>query len=310
MDQNREDEVRVEDASFSEDAVSSGQPETRRRRRAMDMSLVGKRSEPFDFDYTEKDVILYALAVGAQAEDLHYVYEGAPGGMTVVPSFGVLAGRSDVVSLLGGDVDFPRLLHGEQMIRLHRPIPPRGRITSVGVVRDIFDKGKAAVIRLGTESRTSDGELLFESESALFYMGEGGFGGPRGPKAERLDPPEGVPPDVSVSYRTSESQAALYRLTGDRNPLHIDPAEARRVGFERPILHGMCTYGFATRAIVEGMCDGDASRFREFRARLSNVVFPGDTVTTEGWRQDDGRYIVRVRTERGPVMTNAFAEIA
>ncbi len=275
----------------------------------MDMSLVGRTSEPFDFSYTERDVMLYALAVGAQTDELQFVYERAPGGLKVIPSFAILAPGGNIVNLLGDGIDFPRLLHGEQLIRMHRPIPPRGTITTVGTLADIFDKGKAAVLHFRTESRLGNGELVFETESALFYLGEGGFGGPRGPKTERLDPPQDVDPDFSVSYQTSANQAALYRLLGDLNPLHIDPKEAQRVGFDRPILHGLCTYGFATRAIVHGLCGGDVGRFRAFRARLSNVVFPGETVTTEGWKQRDGRYIVRVRTERDVVMTNAFAEV-
>jgi acyl dehydratase len=275
----------------------------------MDMSLVGKSSEPFDFSYTERDVILYALGVGARADELQFVYEGSPGGLQVIPSFSVLAPGGNIVDLLGDGIDFPRMLHGEQLIRMHRPIPPRGTITSVGTLVDIFDKGKAAVLHFRTESRLPDGEPVFETEAVLFYLGAGGFGGPRGPKTERLEPPEGVDPDFRVSYQTSENQAALYRLLGDLNPLHIDPKEAQRVGFDRPILHGLSTYGFATRAIVHALCDGDVGRFRAFRARLSSVVFPGETVTTEGWKQSDGRYIVQVRTERDVVMTNAFAEV-
>jgi acyl dehydratase len=274
----------------------------------MDLSNVGKSSQPQEFTYTEKDAILYALGVGAGTDELEYVYEGAAGGLKVIPSFAVLAPRGGLGEVLGPDIDYPRMLHGEQLIRLHRPIPPSGTIVTVGTLSDIFDKGKAAVIHFKTESKI-DGEPVFEGESVLFYMGEGGFGGPRGPKTERLSPPEGVEPDFSVSEEIALNQAAIYRLTGDRNPLHIDPAQAQRVGFDQPILHGMSTYGFATRAIVRSLCGGDVSRFRAFRTRMSNVVFMGDTVTTEGWKQDDGRYVIQVRTQRDVVMTNAWAEV-
>jgi len=118
-----------------------------------------------------------------------------------------------------------------------------------------------------------------------------------------------VNPDFSVTDEIPDSQAALYRLLGDPNPLHIDPKEAQRVGFDRPILHGLCTYGYATRAIVHATCGGDVSRFKAFRTRLSDVVYPGEAVTTEGWKDGDGRYIIQVRTERGVVMSNAFAEV-
>jgi acyl dehydratase len=273
------------------------------------MSIVGATSEPTVFEYSENDVILYALGVGAQQDELQFVYENVAGGLKVIPSFGVLA-RAAMPNLLGEEVDQARVLHGEQTIRVHGPIPPSGSVVVVGSVTDVFDKGKAAVIHSQTESRLPDGELLFETQSVGFYLGEGGFGGPRGPKAEKLEPPEGVDPDFSVSYETSESQAALYRLNGDLNPLHIDPSAAQRVGFDRPILHGLCTYGFATRAIVHGLCDGDPSRFRAFRARFSNAVFPGETITTEGWKQRENRYIIQVRTEREVVISNAFAEVA
>jgi len=275
----------------------------------MDLSLVGRSSKPHEFSYTERDVILYALGVGATTDELEFVYEGVPGGLQVIPSFSILAPGGSIVEVLGPDIDFPRLLHGEQLIRMHRPIPPSGTITTVGTLSDIFDKGKAAVIHFKTESTLADGEPLFDTEAVLFYLDEGGFGGPRGPKTEKLEPPEGVEPDFSISYPIALNQAAIYRLTGDINPLHIDPKEAQRVGFEKPILHGLSTYGAATRAIVHGLCGGDVSRFRAFRTRLSNVVFPGDTVTTEGWKQENGRYIIQVRTERDVVMTNGWAEV-
>jgi acyl dehydratase len=276
----------------------------------MDMSMVGKQSAPYEFSYTERDVILYALGVGAQADELEYVYEGVPGGLKVIPSFSILAPGTGILEVLGPGIDNPRLLHGEQMIRVHRPIPPRGTIITTTTLSDLFDKGKAAVIHCKSESKLPDGEPLFEGEAVLFYMGEGGFGGPRGPQAERHEPPEGVEPDFSVSYEIADNQAAIYRLCGDINPLHIDPKEAQRVGFDRPILHGLSTYGFATRSIVHGLCGGDVSRFRAFKVRLSNVVYPGDTVTTEGWKQGDGRYTIQVRTQRDVVMTNGWAEVS
>ena len=139
-------------------------------------------------------------------------------------------------------------------------------------------------------------------------MGTGGFGGDPGPGTEALDPPTGVKPDFSLSYKVAENQAVLYRLSGDLNPLHLDPAAAKRGGFDRPILHGLCTYGFATRAIVNGLLNGDVTRLKAFKARFSDVVYPGDTLTTQGWKADGG-YIIEVRTERGVVIRNAMVTI-
>ena len=207
-----------------------------------------------------------------------------------------------------GDVDWPLFLHGEQRIRLHRPLPPEGKIVQVGEVKNIYDKGKGAVYDIRITGRTTDGELLYEAGYVNFYLGAGGFGGDPGPKGERLDPPEGADPDFSVTETVPVSQAALYRLNGDLNPLHIDPAAAKRAGFERPILHGLCTYGYAVRAVINGGLNGDSERLNGFNARFSRPVYPGETLTTEGWKADKG-YIVRVSSPTGTVITNAFADL-
>jgi acyl dehydratase len=274
----------------------------------LDLSAVGKKSEPYVVEYTWKDVVLYALGIGAQADELDFVYEKAPGGLKVFPSFcAILAGKFIVD--YAKNVDGSRFLHGEEHIRLYRPLPPQGKILAVGEVSDIFDKGKAAVIHFKVEGRTDADEHLFDVTHTTFYKGEGGFGGDPGPKSESLNPPEDVGPDFRLSYSVPENQAALYRLNGDPNPLHIDPGFAKRGGFDRPILHGLCTYGYATRAIVHGPCDEDVSRFREFKARFSDVVYPGEVLTTEGWRQNGGRYIIQARTERAVVISNAYAVV-
>ena len=150
--------------------------------------------------------------------------------------------------------------------------------------------------------------MLYEAGYVNFYLGAGGFGGDPGPKAERLDPPEGTAPDFSITESVPKEQAALYRLNGDLNPLHIDPMSAQRAGFDRPILHGLCTYGHAVRGVINGGLGGNTDRLKGFDARFSSPVFPGDTLTTEGWHANGG-YIVRVSTHTGPVITNAFAAI-
>jgi acyl dehydratase len=156
---------------------------------------------------------------------------------------------------------------------------------------------------------TEKGDPLAETESGIFYVGEGGFGGDPGPKAEAFEPPKGTQPDFTVSYLIPENQAALYRLSGDLNPLHVDPDFAKRGGFPRPILHGLCTYGHVVRAILYKACDGDVGRFKEFKARLSGVVYPGDSLVTEGWRGKGNRYLIQSRTDRGVVLSHAYARV-
>jgi acyl dehydratase len=272
-----------------------------------DLSVIGKKTEPVVFEYTWKDVVLYALGVGASADDLPFVYENAPNGLKVLPSFCVVPAMK-AFPRVGKNVDYSRFLHGEHTIRLIRPLPTQGRVVVTGEVTDIYDKGKAAVYHVRVSGHTEDGTHLFDNDWVSFYVGAGGFGGDPGPKSKAVNPPEGKDPDFSISDRVAANQAALYRLNGDLNPLHLDPEFARGGGFDRPILHGLCTYGFAVRAIVKGPLDGDVDRLKSFKARFSSVVYPGDTLTTEGWQQD-GRYIIQVRTERGVVMRNGVAEI-
>jgi acyl dehydratase len=176
-------------------------------------------------------------------------------------------------------------------------------------VGDVFDKGKAAVIRFESQGHTESGKHLFDVEHVAFHLGAGGFGGDPGPKMEPLDPPEGAESTFSLSYKIPENQAALYRLSGDLNPLHLDPAYARQGGFDKPILHGLCTYGFAARAILNSLCNGEVARFREFKARFAGIVYPGEILTTEGWQVEPGRFIIRVRTDRAVVINNAFAVV-
>ncbi len=232
-----------------------------------------------------------------------------PREVLVFPSFATKASGKLLIEL-SRQVEGFRFLHGEQGIRLYRPIPPEGRIMAASRIADVYDKGKAAVIRFLTAGRTEKGDPLFDVEHIAFHVGAGGFGGDPGPKAVSLNPPESVAPDFSVAYPIPENQAALYRLSGDLNPLHLDPEFARRGGFDRPILHGLCTYGYATRAILHGPCGGQVPRFKEFKARFSGAVYPGETLVTEGWRESAGRYLIRARTERAVVLSNAYAVVS
>jgi len=270
---------------------------------------IGKRSEPAVIEYGWKDVVLYALGIGAQIDELQFLYENVEGGLKVFPSFGVLLypGRASILSEL--NLEWPKSIRGEHRLRVLRPLPPEGRLVTVSEVVSIYDKKKSAVITVRTDISTEEGDPVCENEAVLVYLGGGGFGGEPGPKSKMVAVPEGVEPDFRISYPVPENQAALYRLTGDYNPLHIDTERARSAGFDQPILHGMCTFGYATRAILYGACDGDVERFKEFKARFSAPVLPGDTLTTEGWKEKDGWYAIRTSTERGVVISNAYAVV-
>jgi acyl dehydratase len=276
----------------------------------IDLDLVGKKCGPIPFEYTWKDVVVYALSIGAQTEELPFIYENAKGGLKVFPSFATVMG-TDVFAELFKDVkvDLSRFIHAEEAVRLHREIPPEGKVFVEGKVTNIYDKVKGALIIWRLRVMTETGELLAEAEHGIFYVGAGGFGGDHGPKAEALETPEGIQPDFAASYYIPENQAALYRLNGDLNPLHLDPNFAKMGGFPRPILHGLCTYGYAARATVLSACDGDAARFKEFKARFSGVVYPGDTLVTEGWKDKGSRYLIRSRTDRGVVLSHAYASV-
>jgi acyl dehydratase len=186
-----------------------------------------------------------------------------------------------------GDVNLAKLLHGEQGITLHRPIPVEGTLETTSTITGIWDKVKGAVVDVEAESVLADTkEPLFTTRSSLFFRGEGDFGGERGPSV-KVDIPDSAP-DVEIAYGTRTDQALLYRLNGDRNPLHSDPQFAAAGGFPKPILHGLCTYGFTGRALLNGLCDGDPARFGSMDARFTSPVMPGETLTVRMWRTDTG----------------------
>jgi len=262
--------------------------------------LVGLSTDPIDITWNEKDVQLYALAVGCKPEhELDFVYEAR--GPKVLPTFAVIPGLN-VMGAVMGQVQFnlAMLLHGEQKITLHRPIPASGKATAVGSIAEVWDKGKAAVI--GVECAVSDDEgPLFTTYATLFIRAAGGFGGERGVSAPALIIPE-RDPDVVVEDITRAEQAALYRLTGDRNPIHIDPNFAKFGGFERPFLHGLCTYGFAGRAALSSLCGGDPARFVSMSGRFSDQVYMGDSIITRIWKTEPGMALMQVETQKGNVV--------
>jgi len=276
---------------------------------ALNVGVIGKKMETGPFTYNEDTVILYALGIGAGLDDLPFIYEKD---LKVFPTFAVIPfGPGLLPFVQEANINVFTLLHGEQKITLHKPIPTSGTISSVATCESIWDKGdKGGVITLNVESRDEKGELLFENKALLMDRSGGNFGGERGPKTELINPPEGKTPDFSVAYTSSKDQAALYRLSGDKNPLHIDPEFAAMGGFDRPILHGLCTYGYAGRAILQSICGGDPAKLKSFGVRFKGVVFPGDTMTTEGWKIGDGKYTIRVTTQDGRVVLgNSLVEI-
>ncbi|MBY9003473.1 MAG: MaoC family dehydratase [Candidatus Lokiarchaeota archaeon] len=193
-------------------------------------------------------------------------------------------------------------------MKIFKSFKPQGEIICFSEVINICNKGKGAAIHVLFTGLISNREPLFEVKSVFFYLGAGGFGGDRGPKTEILEIPVDKKPNFSKNYQTQKNQAALYRLNGDRNPLHIDPEAAKRGGQKMPILHGFSTYGITTRAIVHNICGSDVSRFKEFRVRFANVVYPREPLIIEGWKIN-GKYIIQVRTERTVVLNNAYAII-
>ena len=269
---------------------------------------VAKKLPSMDHSWTDRDVMLYALGVGAGPDELCYTYENAD--LRVLPTFAVVPAFS-AISGMGSVMTFNPMmvLHGEQRIELHRPIPTAGMVTTESEVVHVWDKGKGAVVVLEARSVDSKGEPLFTNTFTTFLRGEGGFGGDRGPSGPKYEAPD-RPPDREVDLPTRPDQALLYRLNGDRNPLHADPGFASMAGFPKPILHGLCTYGFVGRAIMNEFCGQDPSRFRSFDARFAGVVYPGETIAASFW-QEGSRVHVRATTRerKEPVLEQAVAEI-
>jgi acyl dehydratase len=283
---------------------------------AIDVLLASGASLPTtEYAWDERDVILYHLGVGAgrEAPDLEYTWERH---LKVLPTFGVVAPMASVEPVLysnvdGLDFDFGDVLHGEQELTLHGPLPIRGRCENRARIAGVYDKGNAALLDVQVDSHLDGSdEPLFTNRFRLFVRGEGGFGGEREQPRPDVEVPDREP-DARIRTKTVENQALLYRLSGDRNPLHIDPALAIRVGFERPILHGLCTYGIACKAAVDTLLGRDTAAVRSFRARFAGVVYPGESVVTELWREE-GYVVLRSETaERGtPVLANSRLDFA
>jgi acyl dehydratase len=263
--------------------------------------------------YTRDQVILYHLGVGAgnpptDRNELEYTYEK---NLKVLPSFGVIptfGSMAGIGSVPGLKFNFAMLLHGEQDLTVHQPIPPEARITNSAKIAEIWDKGKAALVVLQVDTKDESGRPLFTNRFSLFLRGEGGFGGESGPKVGNAAPQRA--PDGSIEVPTLPQQALLYRLSGDKNPLHADPEFAKLGGFDRPILHGLCSYGITCKAVVDGALGGDVAKVARYQARFAGVAFPGETQVVSWWREGNTLLVETKSKDRGaPIITNAAVTV-
>ena len=272
--------------------------------------------------YDARDTLLYALGVGVAMDnpvpdaDLKFVYEGVAGNaLQALPTQVVNLGVGPFwMQDPEAGIDWQQILHGEQYLRLHRPLPPRGRIIARHSIDEIYDKGaaKGAIAYVRREITDADsGEPLASLVAAVFMRGNGGFGG----SAEGAPRPHAIPDrpaDAALDLPTRPELAYSYRLSGDYNPLHVDPVVAASAGFPKPIFHGLGTYGVAGRAVLKLLCDNQPARLRAMNCRFASPVFPGETLRTEVWRQGEGRAAFRcsVLERELLVLNNGYVEFS
>jgi acyl dehydratase len=267
-----------------------------------------------EFSWSTSDVLLYHLALGAgtpptSARELRYATEKD---LQVLPTFGIVAPTLHAteppkVEVPGISIDLQTVVHGSQRIELHRPVPTDGAARASARVTGVYDKGSAAVVVTTTEVTDPAGLPLWTATSSIFAKGAGGFGGERGPSTSNAVPDRS--PDAVIVTPTVPSQALLYRLLGDRNPLHSDPEFAAAAGFPAPILHGLCTYGMVCKAVIDELLDGDVSTVTAYGVRFAGVVFPGETLRTSVWREDGKFVLVTTVDERDDAPALAGAEL-
>ncbi len=275
---------------------------------------VGARGEPRRATWTGDDCLLYALGIGAGVEDpvgyeLEFTTENTAGvDQKVFPTFAVIAGftargGSSAMSQ-AGSWDNRMLVHGEQGVALHRALPTSGEVDIVDEIVGIYDKGKGAVIATKTSATlVEDGEALYDLTSSVYIRGEGGFGGERGPSEPANVAPERGP-DYEVTYPTRPDQALLYRMCGDRNPLHSDKQFSDVGGFPKPILHGLCTYGFTGRALLHTLCGSEPERFKAMEGRFTSPVLPGEALTVRVWDEGEGKAVFQTCGDDGRVVVD------
>jgi len=259
-------------------------------------AAVGAVGDVRTMSWNSKDALLYAVGIGAGQNDLPFTTENTKEVQQVVfPTFAVVAGsgttspgKSAMAEI--GTFNWAMLVHGSQAITLHRPIPIEAEASVQDKVVAMYDKGKAAVVVTEAETKLKTGELLWTTRSSVFIRGEGGWDGERGPSGPQNEPPAKAP-DHEVTLQTSPDQAFVYRLSGDRNPLHTDPSFAAIGGFDRPILHGLCSYGFTGRALLGALCNNNVTKFKHIEGRFSSPVMPGDALTVRMWNVGAGETV-------------------
>ena len=277
-------------------------------------AAIGAELPPVEFSWCSSDVQLYHLGLGAGADplderELRYLVDETP---QVLPTFGSVAQtfhmtEAPTVKFPGIDIELSKVLHASEAVSVPGPIPPSGTGRAVTRFTDIWDKGKAAVIWSETTVTTPEGAPLWRQKRSIYARGEGDFGGERGPSSSS-EPPNRAP-DVELLIPTLPQQALLYRLCGDRNPLHSDPAFATAAGFPKPILHGLCTYGIGAKALVDEFLDGDVTRVGSYGARFAGVLFPGETLKASVWREDGALLAVLTAPDRDDAVVLSGVEL-
>ena len=289
----------------------------------IDLDLAMNAEATVESSYDERDVALYALGVGAAADpldkkELSLVYELNSGGFHVLPTYAVMPAMNAMLAMAkegksplpGLNYGFDRVLHGEQYTEVKRPLPPKGKLKHTFRVKAAYDKAPHAVVVLGVTSTDESGEEIAYNELSTFVRGAGGWGGDRGPSGD-VNVPPAREPDAVIEEKTDINQALLYRLSGDWNPLHADPAFAKAFGFDKPILHGLCSYGYVGRHVVKAFLDGDPRRFKSIKVRFADSVFPGETLVTRLWKESPTRIVfeTRVKERDAIVIKHAAAEL-
>lgn len=279
----------------------------------LDIAL-GAELEPVEFSWVSSDVQLYNLALGAgsdpmDARELRYLTDGTP---QVLPTFSSVAAsfhatEAPTVSFPGIEIELSRVLHASEAVTVPAPLPASGAGRAVTRITEIWDKGKAAVIFNETTVVDSSGKTLWTVKRSIFARGEGGFGGERGPSTSAETPERAA--DFEIDIPVLPQQALLYRLCGDRNPLHSDPEFAAAAGFPRPILHGLCTYGMTCKALVDTVLDADTTRVGSYGARFAGVVYPGETLRASVWQDGDQLRAVVTAPSRGDETVLAGVEL-
>jgi len=268
-----------------------------------------EKLDPVDYSYTERDVIIYNLGIGATEQDLRWTYE-MDDEFSALPTFGVIPQFHSSGSI---PLDFlpnfnpAKLLHGEQFLAIKAPIPVEGQLVSEAKLLEVLDKGKAAAVTVVVETKDkSSGKVIFENQSTVFIRGSGGFKGKtkgkdRGP-ASAVNAPPKRKPDAVVEEKTSPSQAALYRLSGDPNPLHILPEFAAIGGFDKPILHGLCSMGISGKHVLSTF-----GAYKDIKVRFAGVMYPGETLVTEMWKEGNQVIFIAKSKERDAIVLASAA---